>query len=213
MNQPIDDLVRRQFGELSTYQRSHPGHDRGGKTGASRNQQRIIRAVNRIDQAVVTGRESDDVGSRRRNGDPGSRDTHFAERLTVGVNRSDRQDVVVEPRGCHHRGDRVPSAWIVGLQGIKNRVLLTVLLAAVARCSHDDRVLVDRGVVHRGTQCTLVDDITSTHAHHIGDIDHRSTHVGSMHNRARHCLDVVDLLRRLRVFVPSVRVLKAEGLA
>lgn len=55
MNQPIDDLVRRQFGELSTYQRSHPGHDRGGKTGASRNQQRIIRAVNRIDQAVVTG--------------------------------------------------------------------------------------------------------------------------------------------------------------
>ncbi|MFV4197426.1 hypothetical protein ACNJQJ_21840, partial [Mycobacterium tuberculosis] len=25
---------------------------------------------------------------------------------------------------------------------------------AVARCSHDDRVLVDRGVVHRGTQST-----------------------------------------------------------
>ncbi len=94
----------------------------------------------------------------------------------------------MEPRGCHRNGDRV-NAWIVGRKG-SNRVLYSffaaVLTATMTTCR-------PRRSAPRSTQCTLVDDIE--HSCITSEIP-VAKHPCWQHARcARHCLDVVDLLR------------------
>ena len=114
------------WGILGADQRGHAGHDRGREAGAGRNQQRVVRAVDRVDQAVVAGREPDDVGPGRGDPHPRAGDTRrtlpltaLGQRPTIVVDRADGQDVVAEPGRRHHGGDTVPVAGILGCKGSK----------------------------------------------------------------------------------------------